>query len=314
MARAADLDGAFLSIAQQMRGGGGVDALLSSFFSFLHRRTDFYVVQPPEGAPMGFAPGVAQKMVQRAFEAAGPMKTYASVAGVPQQRVGKAPPSLPRPAATPKKVELPLTANAAQPNAAAVPAASTAAAPPAPLAVPAGLQMPIANGGVAERYYWRQTLADLTVYFPVPTATRGRDVTVDVRVSSLRVLVQGEVLLDGSLHETVRPSDVLWSVEDDDGVAESGRVVSLTLEKRAECWWPCVLVGDPHIDTTKVDSTRYVDEYDEETQGAIRKIMYDQRRKAQGLPTSEDEEVDSILAKARNLPGSPFAQDAGGGG
>lgn len=31
--------------------------------------------------------------------------------------------------------------------------------------------------------------------------------------------------------------------------------------------------GDPEIDTTQVDSTMKVEEYDPETQGAIRKIM-----------------------------------------
>lgn len=36
--------------------------------------------------------------------------------------------------------------------------------------------------------------------------------------------------------------------------------------------------GDPEIDASKVDSTMRVDEYDESTQAAIRKIMVCSRR------------------------------------
>jgi hypothetical protein len=35
--------------------------------------------------------------------------------------------------------------------------------------------------------------------------------------------------------------------------------------------------------------------------------MFDQRQKAAGLPTSEELEMESIMARAKNLPGSPFA-------
>eukprot|EP01047_Picozoa_sp_COSAG01_P097564 COSAG01_NODE_27871_length_674_cov_13.010435_1_plen_43_part_00 len=38
--------------------------------------------------------------------------------------------------------------------------------------------------------------------------------------------------------------------------------------------------GGKEIDTTKVDSVKSIDEYDGETQGAIRKIMWDQDQKA----------------------------------
>lgn len=55
-----------------------------------------------------------------------------------------------------------------------------------------------------------------------------------------------------------------------------------------------------------MDSTSKIGDYDEETQGAIRKIMFDQRQKALGLPTSDELTADSLLEKAKGLPGSPF--------
>merc|ERR1711988_995725 len=82
--------------------------------------------------------------------------------------------------------------------------------------------------------------------------------------------------------------------------------VILSLEKQRETWWKCVLEGDQEIDTTKVESTRSMDEYDGETQGAIRKIMFDQNQKIQGKPTSDQLRTADIMKDAWNAPGSPF--------
>merc|ERR1719436_2372467 len=82
--------------------------------------------------------------------------------------------------------------------------------------------------------------------------------------------------------------------------------VVLSLEKQRETWWKCVLEGDQEIDTTKVESTRAMEEYDGETQGAIRKIMFDQNQKIQGKPTSDQIRTADIMKEAWNAPGSPF--------
>mmetsp|Transcript_19415 Transcript_19415/g.39900 ORF Transcript_19415/g.39900 Transcript_19415/m.39900 type:complete len:150 (-) Transcript_19415:100-549(-) len=108
----------------------------------------------------------------------------------------------------------------------------------------------------------------------------------------------------------------LIAVEDDP--AGENSVVIITLDKVKRTWWESVVKGDPEIDTTKVDSTCKLDEYDTETQGAIRKIMFDQKQKALGLPSSDQLTTDALLEKASLLPGSPFLLPgtplAGGGG
>ena len=58
------------------------------------------------------------------------------------------------------------------------------------------------------------------------------------------------------------------------------------------------------IDTMVFDSM-----YDAETQGAIRKIMFDQKQKAMGLPTSEEIGQQELMDKVRYLPGSPFLSE-----
>ena len=49
-----------------------------------------------------------------------------------------------------------------------------------------------------------------------------------------------------------------------------------------------------------------VEEYDGETQGAIRKIMFDQEQKRKGLPTSDELKNEDMLRKAWDAEGSPF--------
>lgn len=46
--------------------------------------------------------------------------------------------------------------------------------------------------------------------------------------------------------------------------------------------------SDDKIDTTLVDSRRHIHTYDESTQAAIRKILFDERQRKLGLPTSDE--------------------------
>ena len=57
---------------------------------------------------------------------------------------------------------------------------------------------------------------------------------------------------------------------------------------------------------TKVDSTMQMHEYDDQTQAGIRKIMFDEKQKRKGLPTSDEITQGHIMEKAKYAPGSPF--------
>jgi hypothetical protein len=73
---------------------------------------------------------------------------------------------------------------------------------------------PVGNGGVTDRYTWTQTLGDVTVLFQLPAETKSRDVTVDIKNRSIRVLLRGRAgpLLEGSLHKRVKPEDCTWTL------------------------------------------------------------------------------------------------------
>ncbi|CAM9382179.1 unnamed protein product [Laminaria digitata] len=205
-----------------------------------------------------------------------------------------------------------------------------------------GKQVPIGNGGVTPKYYWTQTVSEATVYIDVPPGTRSKDVSCLIQPRRLKLRVRGagamatssaaaaaaaaaatvtaatpaaaaaaakglagaarengDVIIDGELPSAVSREGSMWSLSD-------GKTVVISFEKATRTWWKSVVEGDPEIDTSKVDSTSNISEYDDETQSTIRKIMFDQRQKALGLPTSDQISSNSLLEKAKGLPGSPF--------
>lgn len=329
-----ETDAILMNFAQR---AGNLDVLLTSFFGFLHRKTDLYIEQEGQSFSMGFKKGEAEKKVLQAFHRF-PMKRGDSIrlkgggshGGMPkgEQSDGS---RKKKPAGAPKLVEVeqvsapeaqspPFNADASLPPASGEPSstATTSSVPSKAEVVPAirltedGKQIPIGNGGVTDRYHWTQTLHEVTVYIAVPPGTRGKDILFKIKPRHLQLELRGEKrdstsenntdILTGDLGGTVRHHEAVWTLED-------RKTVILTLEKAVETWWSCVVKGDAQIDTTKVDSTRNVSDYDPVTQGHIRKIMYDQRQKALGLPTSDEEKTNDILERAKNLPGSPFSQE-----
>lgn len=107
------------------------------------------------------------------------------------------------------------------------------------------------------------------------------------------------MLIDGELYNKIKAAESSWTL--DEGVK-----IILTLEKAEENIWKTIILGDEEIDTTKVDNSKKLDEFDPETQGALRKIMYEQNRKNNGLPTTEEEQQLEAMKRAWNAPGSPF--------
>ena len=105
--------------------------------------------------------------------------------------------------------------------------------------------------------------------------------------------------MEGQWHERVNVQESTWTLEDGDKLI-------LSLEKGTETIWKTVLQGDQEIDTSKVDNSKRIDQFDDETQGALRKIVYEQNRKMAGLPTSEEENQMETLKKAWDAEGSPF--------
>lgn len=162
------------------------------------------------------------------------------------------------------------------------------------------------NGAVTNKYRWNQSLQEVNVEIDIlkdvenkSQKVKCKDLKIDMKGEKLKIQWKGETVLDEDFHAKILVSESVWNLED------SRRVV-LSLQKKVATWWERVFVGDSCIDTTKVDSTKKVEDYDEKTQGTIRKIMYDQNAKAQGKPSSDQIRMNNVMENAWNAENSPF--------
>jgi hypothetical protein len=76
------------------------------------------------------------------------------------------------------------------------------------------LQVPIGNGGVTGKYYWTQTLYELTVYADVPKGTRARDVQCNISPNSLELRLKSSprtTILNGKMPVSCE-LDASWEV------------------------------------------------------------------------------------------------------
>ncbi|KAI1103661.1 nuclear movement protein [Jackrogersella minutella] len=146
-------------------------------------------------------------------------------------------------------------------------------------------------------YKWTQTIADVDVNITVPGNLKGRDLVVEIKRQKLKAGIKGQdPIIDGDLPHTVLTEDSTWTLTSS---PDGTKTIEIHLDKANKMeWWAHVVTTAPKIDVTKIQpEDSKLHELDGETRGMVEKMMYDQRQKEQGLPTSDEQKKNDILKK-----------------
>ena len=157
-------------------------------------------------------------------------------------------------------------------------------------------------------YKWTQTIGDLDITVPVPGNLKGRDFDVMISKTKLKVGVKGQTpiidvrpkfhpnsqtLNSTTSHTAMNPATIAPTS------SPTSKTIDLHLDKSNKMeWWPHVITSAPKIDTSKITpENSKLSDLDGETRGMVEKMMYDQRQKEMGKPTSEEEKKMEMLRK-----------------
>lgn len=301
----AEFDSFLLALAQQLEGG--IQELLSTFFSFLARKTDFYTGASSEHSKKLLL-DVFHKYQATAVETKA--KKQEENQEIDRKRKEREAKIRAEEAASSKEPKIKELSNEeAEKLQAELDKKKNEAKNPVPEPKPVDVQLPdeeeedekekgkmvpnAGNGCDLPNYRWTQTLQEIELRVPLSMRLKTRDLIVEINKKTLKVAVKGQTpIIDGELEHEIKLEETTWVLED-------GKSVLINIEKVNKMeWWSKLVTTDPEISTKKINpEPSKLSDLDGETRGLVEKMMYDQRQKEMGLPTSEEQKKKDMLKK-----------------
>ncbi|KAI9807919.1 MAG: hypothetical protein M1825_005225 [Sarcosagium campestre] len=148
-------------------------------------------------------------------------------------------------------------------------------------------------------YKWTQTISDVDVTIPVPATLKGRDLVVKITKNSISAGIKNaEPIISGEFPHSILPDESTWTLETLPS-STNLKEIAIHLDKANKMqWWAHVVTSAPTIDTTKITpENSKLGDLDGDTRQVVEKMMWDQRQKEQGLPTSDEQKKADMLKK-----------------
>jgi hypothetical protein len=152
------------------------------------------------------------------------------------------------------------------------------------------------NGGRTKNYTWVQhQVEQFEMFVPIDSDVNSKNLKITFDSKHLRIVVKGEIIVDGELFAAINSDSFLWTIDE----VKGKKVIVITFDKIYKMqWWDYVIKGDELLTLSKVNpDPSKLSDLDPSMRPEIEKMMLENSMKMQGKPFHKDPKTNDMLQK-----------------